>query len=525
MDCERLPFVPDTPNDDLVLLHQYHVSETYGLHCHEFYEVFYVVKGQAMHEINGSSQVVSEGSLVFIRPDDAHRYQYLNLYDFEFVNVNITWSLTSQAFRWLRVPMEYFDSPALPPSLKLTGVQHQEMRRKFLELAQMPPGPNRRRSFCALFPEIILLLFTRENMEKTAVVPRWLSDVLKKLDEPACFTRGLPELLRMTPYTQEHLTRCFRKYVHLTPTAYINQKRLSYAAKLLTTETLAPPAVAQCVGFHNISHFYHLFREQYGCTPLQFSARYRDAQKAQSHLLAGISHRAEQQCVEHNATRVELEGGLFAYYMLEGRAHIYLSFLQDATERNLTELAVCWDPRISTGATVHVNRENDALFHHLCQKFNCVPIRQTRELSLTRERFARIWPAPTLPGAKLEDYDASQREGYRELLHQSASALLPGVDWAARGAQGRFLALYMGAVLAGVACLTEEGVDLVAIAPDFRARGLGAFLMHAAVERFFALGKDAPACFVLLDPSQEDALAFLHHLPFVQTAHEAVFRL
>ena len=47
MDCQRLPFMPDTPDDDLVLLHQYHVSETYPMHSHEFYEIFYVVKGQA----------------------------------------------------------------------------------------------------------------------------------------------------------------------------------------------------------------------------------------------------------------------------------------------------------------------------------------------------------------------------------------------------------------------------------------------------------------------------------------------
>ena len=43
MDCQRLPFMPDTPDDDLVLLHQYHVSETYPMHSHEFYEIFYVV--------------------------------------------------------------------------------------------------------------------------------------------------------------------------------------------------------------------------------------------------------------------------------------------------------------------------------------------------------------------------------------------------------------------------------------------------------------------------------------------------
>ena len=523
MECERLPFVPDTPNDDLVLLHQYHVSDTYALHRHEFYEVFYVIKGQAMHEINGSSQVVSEGSLVFIRPNDAHQYKYLNLFDFEFVNVNITWALTSQAFRWLRIPLEYFTSPALPPTLKLTGIQHQEMRRKFLELSQMPPGPGRRRCFCALFPEIILLLFNQENMEKTQVVPRWLSDVLKKLDDPACFTLGLPELLRMTPYTQEHLTRCFRKYVHLTPTAYINQKRLGYAASLLISEPLPPPAVAQRVGFNNISHFYHLFRQQYGCTPLQFSTRYRDTQKAQTHLLGGISHDAARLCDEHNATRIGMDNGIFAYYMQEGLAHIYLSFAVDATERNLTEISAYWDPRISPGATLHINCENPSLFTYICTKFSCIPVQQSRELTLTRERFMRSWPLSAPPGVELTGYDPTMHDQYLDLLHQVAPSCLTTVDWPARGAQGRFLALFCEDALAGIAGLSDQGVDVLAIQPAFRRRGLGSYLLHQAVAQFF--DREEAPCLLCVDDRQVEYLAFLDNLPFVQTAHEAVFRL
>ena len=105
MTCERLSFIPDTPNDGLVLLHQFHVFETYGLHMHEFYEVFYVVRGEAMHEINGSAQVVGEGSLVFIRPDDRHCYRYLARSDFEFINVNIAPELTERTFSFLCLPL------------------------------------------------------------------------------------------------------------------------------------------------------------------------------------------------------------------------------------------------------------------------------------------------------------------------------------------------------------------------------------------------------------------------------------
>ena len=155
MTCERLPFIPDTPNDDLVLLHQFHVCETYGLHRHAFYEVFYVVRGQAMHEVNGSAQVTGEGALVFIRPDDRHCYRYLAQPDFEFINVNIAPELLAGAFSYLRLDRAAFDDPPFPPMVRLTGARHAEMRRKFTELADMAPGPARRQAFCALLPEVL----------------------------------------------------------------------------------------------------------------------------------------------------------------------------------------------------------------------------------------------------------------------------------------------------------------------------------------------------------------------------------
>ena len=59
----------------------------------------------------------------------------------------------------------------------------------------MPSGPSRRRTFCALLPELLLQLFTRQGLDKAQVVPRWMADVLRQLDQPKNFICGLPALL------------------------------------------------------------------------------------------------------------------------------------------------------------------------------------------------------------------------------------------------------------------------------------------------------------------------------------------
>lgn len=524
MSCKRLPFIPDTPNDDLVLLHQFHVSETYVCHTHEFYEVFYVVKGQAIHKINNVSQVVSEGSLVFIRPNDIHYYQSLNVLDFEFININITPEMTYQTFDWLRIPQEAFNEPELPPTLKLTGAQHLEMRRKFIELSEMTPGPARRRAFFALLPEILLLLYNHQDAHALQAIPQWLSALLKKLDQPECFTRGLPELLRLTPYTQEHLTRSFRKYVHMSPTAYINQKRLSYAAELLTAQDDAPAVIAQRVGFNNLSHFYHLFRQQYGCTPLQFSQQYRDLQHSQRQYLAHISHSALAVCLQPDVKRIALEEGIFAYFMQNGRAQIYISFEQDATERNLNELTACWDPRITAGSTVHINCENRELLQHLCSKFHCTPASRTREMQLTRSAWNPPQVDVSLTDIAFSAYNPALYSEYAALLPQPLLTRSALADiWARCARNGVFRAIHRDGKLAGFAWYSPDTGLKYALHPQENAAEIERLLFSETVLLIFSSG--AEQFLLQLTDLPDERIDFFRSIGFVQTAHEAQFYL
>ena len=523
MTCERLPFIPDTPNDDLVLLHQFHVCETYGLHRHAFYEVFYVVRGQAMHEVNGSAQVTGEGALVFIRPDDRHCYRYLAQPDFEFINVNIAPELLAGAFSYLRLDRAAFDDPPFPPMVRLTGARHAEMRRKFTELADMAPGPARRQAFCALLPEVLLTLRVDSDRIGAQVVPRWLSDVLKRLDQPENFTQGLPELLRMTAYTQEHLTRSFRRYVHLSPTAYINQKRLGYAAELLAAGEESPPEVAQRAGFHNLSHFYHLFRQQYDCTPLQFSQRVREQQAGQLACLARISRSAARSALQPGAVRIPLEGGLFAYLLRDGRAEIFVSFAHDATERGLSELNACWDPRLSAGSVVHVNGDNPALLQYLLAKHGVLPARQSREWALSRDAFAAMSaPVPpegtTLcgcPPERLEPCLALARAVLPDRPDEDAlrAALL------AAASRQRLLCALRGGALCGVAWGEGDEVACVAVDAAFRGQGVGRALLYQTARA--ALSDGAERCFFRLPAGT----GFPRALGFAPVAHEVVLLL
>ncbi len=90
------------------------------------------------------------------------------------------------------------------------------------------------------------------------------------MEKPENFIEGLPRLLSLASLSQEYLNRSFRRFLHMSPTEFINIKRMDYAAGLLLETGLEVIEICQECGIHNLSYFYRIFRKQYGCSPKEF---------------------------------------------------------------------------------------------------------------------------------------------------------------------------------------------------------------------------------------------------------------
>ena len=76
-------------------------------------------------------------------------------------------------------------------------------------------------------------------------------------------------------YTQGHLCKKFKATFAMTPTDYVNTKRIQDAAARLTLSNFTVEECCYVVGFESLPHFIKLFKEHYGTTP----AKYRKTQK------------------------------------------------------------------------------------------------------------------------------------------------------------------------------------------------------------------------------------------------------
>jgi len=255
-------------------LHQKSVKETYPLHTHDFYEIFYIIKGKAIHEINCEKQALTQGMLVFIRPEDVHQYTFINNYDFEILSIGIECEIVERVCDYLGIDLTQLCRPKLPPMLKQEGAHRWNMRDKLLMINTKERGMERQKYFLSIFPEIIYQLYYHSDYQNEIVIPVWFSDVIKKMEKKDNFLLGLPRMIELVNVSQEHLTREFKRFLGITPTEFINIKRVNYGVELLLQRKYSILETCYMCGFNNLSYFYKIFDKIYHCTPKEFLKLY-----------------------------------------------------------------------------------------------------------------------------------------------------------------------------------------------------------------------------------------------------------
>lgn len=251
-------------------LYQKSVKETYPLHTHDFYEIFYIIKGKAIHEINCEKQALMQGMLVFIRPEDVHQYTFINNYDFEILSIGIERELVEHVCSYLEIDLMKLHKLKLPPMIVQDGARYWEMQNKLFMIDTKERGIERQKYFLSIFPEIIYQLYYHSSYQNEMVIPVWFSDVIKEMEKKDNFLLGLSKMIELSNVSQEHLTREFKRFLGITPTEFINIKRINYGVELLLQRKYSILEACYMCGFNNLSYFYKIFDKTYHCAPKEF---------------------------------------------------------------------------------------------------------------------------------------------------------------------------------------------------------------------------------------------------------------
>ena len=245
-------------------------------HTHSFFEFMFVVKGKLRQNVNGVERVLSENDICVLRPEACHTLQKHEntpfiLYNFEdYINelcqplglhsVDEIFSETdSYAHCNAAEAMEYIKiitSPSIPVPLVRFKIKQTFLKiiiSKILMGFILNPSHD--------------LIHNKENS--------LIDTMLALLEDKANFNKSIKELCDQTFYTQEHITRLFRKANLNSPNRIHLQKKLQYDANLLLNSDMKIIEIAEQCGIETVSYFTKTFKREYGISPSTYKKMYR----------------------------------------------------------------------------------------------------------------------------------------------------------------------------------------------------------------------------------------------------------
>ncbi len=235
-------------------------------HCHDRYEILYVVSGTGRCIVEGNELLIEPGTLILTSPFEYHHVE---------INPTDTYE------RWcIHFPKDY---PAGDGARILDAItKYNEGNGNFyppcgftekiasvfkrIDEAQVFPERQKDSYIKLLISEILVFLSLLAPQETVHIVEELGARVIRYLNENLHRDVSLDTLAKKFFVSKYYLCRTFKKYSGVSIHGYVNYKRIVYAKHLIDSGEPASVA-AYTVGFGDYSAFYRAYVKVIGSAP------------------------------------------------------------------------------------------------------------------------------------------------------------------------------------------------------------------------------------------------------------------
>lgn len=261
-------------------------------HGHEFYEINYVISGSCTHTFKNSSNVedlkLKAGDILFIPPSTIHSLSVTS--DSVIVNILVRESTFRSTFLHNLPQNTALYNFFLDSSLSINHYfyflfhteKDPEIWLQFMEIAE---------EYCnndlysaniinfelgTMFGKLLrkfsdTISFSEETSTCYKMIPR----ILQYIEEHYS-TCSVSSIAAHFGYSTQYLSRVFKQNTGNTIIHTLQETRIQYAERLLTTTELSVEVIAQYVGFSDQTHFIRLCKLYLGDTPAKYRNRHKN---------------------------------------------------------------------------------------------------------------------------------------------------------------------------------------------------------------------------------------------------------
>lgn len=267
----RLTFAQFMPPKATLELFRGDVTETTGLHWHEFYEMSFIVSGQGSHLLNGKRFSVQRGSLFLLTPADFHELkpntgQTLQLFNTIFSEEMLDTHLVEMLFHRMERQV------TIVQEATMSDIEY-EFERLWSEIHAEKRDQQR---MIKNSLERILIEFARAS-EDTIVKEAAASELLPPIRKALIYMQhhfreslSLKDAAQQANLTPNYFSELFKKSTGFSFQTHLQDLRLSFAKSLLKASNLTVTEICYGCGFNNLTHFEKVFKQKNGISPKEF---------------------------------------------------------------------------------------------------------------------------------------------------------------------------------------------------------------------------------------------------------------
>lgn len=253
-------------------------------HSHTFFELAYIISGNAIHTLNGKSDVVKSGEYVFIEPGNIHFFEKTNqqekltiincIFTPEFIYSNKD---NNTLMGLLCAPFLNIDTKqiTIPPA---SFVYHDDNNQilNILNILQTEYS-NKMSNYYLVMKNLIYSIMILSSRQVSSKEVRMVSPTELIKDYVSLHYSEhniLDQISETSYYSKQYLSSRFKSDTGLTFKSYLQQVMCGAAEHLMNCTNMSIPEISEAVGYNDIKYFQNIFKKHNGVSPKQLKMHF-----------------------------------------------------------------------------------------------------------------------------------------------------------------------------------------------------------------------------------------------------------